>query len=29
VALGYSDIDRTLAAIRRIEGNRVMYRQPD
>src|SRR5208282_4502979 len=29
VALGYSDIDRTLAAIRSIEGKRLMYRQPD
>jgi transposase-like protein len=29
VALGYSDIDRTLAAIRGIEGKRLMYRQPD
>jgi transposase-like protein len=28
-ALGYSDIDRTLAAIRGIEGKRLMYRQPD
>ena len=28
VALGYSDIDRTLAAIRGIEGKRLMYRQP-
>jgi len=29
VALGYSDIDRTLAAIRGVEGKRLMYRQPD
>jgi transposase-like protein len=29
IALGYSDIDRTLAAIRGIEGKRLMYRQPD
>jgi transposase-like protein len=29
VALGFSDIDRTLAAIRGIEGKRLMYRQPD
>ncbi len=28
VALGYSDIDRTLAAIRGVEGKRLMYRQP-
>jgi transposase-like protein len=28
IALGYSDIDRTLAAIRGIEGKRLMYRQP-
>jgi transposase-like protein len=28
VALGYSDIDRTLAAIKGIEGKRLMYRQP-
>ena len=28
VALGYSDIDRTLAAINGIEGKRLMYRQP-
>jgi transposase-like protein len=27
-ALGYSDIDRTLAAIKGIEGKRLMYRQP-
>ena len=27
-ALGYSDIDRTLAAIRGVEGKRLMYRQP-
>ena len=27
VALGYSDIDRTLAAIKGIEGKRLMYRQ--
>ncbi len=29
VALGYSDIDRTLAAIKGIEGKRLKYRQPD
>jgi len=28
-ALGYSDIDRTLAAIKGAEGKRLMYRQPD
>lgn len=28
-ALGYSDIDRTLTAIKGIEGKRLMYRQPD
>jgi transposase-like protein len=28
-ALGYSDIDRTLAAIKGVEGKRLMYRQPD
>ena len=28
-ALGYSDIDRTLAAIKGIEGKRLMYRQPE
>jgi hypothetical protein len=28
-ALGYSDIDRTLSAIRGVEGKRLMYRQPD
>jgi transposase-like protein len=28
-ALGFSDIDRTLAAIKGIEGKRLMYRQPD
>jgi transposase-like protein len=28
IALGYSDIDRTLAAIRGVEGKRLMYRQP-
>ena len=27
-ALGYSDIDRTLAAISGIEGKRLTYRQP-
>ncbi len=27
-ALGYSDIDRTLAAIKGIEGKRLTYRQP-
>ena len=26
--LGYSDIDRTLAAIRGVDGKRLMYRQP-
>ena len=26
--LGYSDIDRTFAAIRGVEGKRLMYRQP-
>jgi len=26
--LGYSDIDRTYAAIRGVEGKRLMYRQP-
>jgi hypothetical protein len=29
VALGYSDIDRTKAAIKGIEGKRLLYRQPD
>ena len=29
MALGYSDIDRTLAAIRGVAGKRLMYRQPD
>jgi len=29
VALGIGDIDRTLAAIRGVEGKRLMYRQPD
>jgi transposase-like protein len=29
VALGVGDIDRTLAAIRGIEGKRLMYRQPN
>jgi hypothetical protein len=29
VALGHSDIDRTLAAIKGTEGKRLMYRQPD
>ena len=29
VALGYSDIDRTLVAIRGVAGKRLMYRQPD
>ena len=28
VALGYSDIHRTLAAIRGVECKRLMYRQP-
>jgi transposase-like protein len=28
VALGVSDIDRTLAAIRGVEGKRLIYRQP-
>lgn len=28
VALGYSDIDRTLAAIRGVTGKRLTYRQP-
>jgi transposase-like protein len=28
VALGYSDIDRTLAAIRGVAGKRLTYRQP-
>jgi hypothetical protein len=28
VALGYSDIDRTLAAIRGVGGKRLTYRQP-
>jgi transposase-like protein len=28
-ALGYNDIDRTLAAIKGAEGKRLMYRQPD
>jgi transposase-like protein len=28
VALGYSDIDRTIAAIKGIEGKRLTYRQP-
>jgi transposase-like protein len=28
-ALGYGDIDRTIAAIRGVEGKRLMYRQPD
>ena len=28
VGLGYSDIDRTFAAIRAVEGKRLMYRQP-
>jgi hypothetical protein len=29
VARGFSDIDRTKAAIRGIEGKRLLYRQPD
>jgi transposase-like protein len=29
VALGYNDIDRTLAAIKGATGKRLMYRQPD
>lgn len=29
VALGFSDIDRTFAAIRGVEGKRLTYRQPD
>jgi transposase-like protein len=29
VGLGYSDIDRTKAAIKGIEGTRLTYRQPD
>jgi transposase-like protein len=29
VKLGYSDIDRTKAAIKGIEGKRLLYRQPD
>jgi transposase-like protein len=29
VKLGVSDIDRTIAAVRGIEGKRLMYRQPD
>jgi hypothetical protein len=29
VALGYSDIDRTLAAIRGVAGKRLMYQRPD
>ena len=28
VGLGYSDIDRTFAAIKGAEGKRLMYRQP-
>ena len=28
VGLGCSDIDRTIAAVKRIEGKRLMYRQP-
>jgi hypothetical protein len=28
VKLGYSDIDRTLVAIRGVAGKRLMYRQP-
>jgi transposase-like protein len=29
VKLGVSDIDRTIAAVRGIEGKRLVYRQPD
>jgi transposase-like protein len=29
VGLGYSDIDRTIAAIRGAEGKRLLFRQPD
>ncbi|GAC1330733.1 MAG: IS1595 family transposase [Beijerinckiaceae bacterium] len=29
VALGYSDIDRTIIAIKGVAGKRLMYRQPD
>jgi transposase-like protein len=29
VALGFSDIDRTIAAIKGAAGKRLMYRQPD
>jgi transposase-like protein len=29
VKLGVSDIDRTIAAVRGVEGKRLMYRQPD
>jgi ISXO2-like transposase domain len=29
VKLGVSDIDRTIAAVRGIEGKRLIYRQPD
>jgi transposase-like protein len=29
VALGYSDIDRTLAAVRGVAGKRLYYKQPD
>ena len=29
IALGYGDIDRTLAAIKGVAGKRLMYRQPD
>ena len=28
VALGYNDIDRTIAAIKGAEGKRLTYRQP-
>src|ERR1019366_3754564 len=28
VGLGYSDVDRTFAAIRGVEGKRLTYRQP-
>jgi hypothetical protein len=28
VALGYSDIDRTIIAIKGVAGKRLTYRQP-
>ena len=28
IGLGYSDIDRTFAAIKGVEGKRLTYRQP-